>query len=94
MTRPCATAPDTTAERRRQCPRRQRQGQNTSCKRSSDAVSECLEFSSEIKLFFPKDGHQPTAAEAIQWSCANIDDEAVTNLYPALFGSEEREKAI
>jgi hypothetical protein len=41
--------------------------------------------SADIKLFFPKNGQQPTTEQATIWSCANVDDSAVTQWYMYVF---------
>jgi hypothetical protein len=42
----------------------------------------CIQIAAtDIKLYFPLDGHQPTTQEAEKWSGANIQSEAVTNWY-------------
>ncbi|MDR2067536.1 MAG: hypothetical protein LBP41_00925 [Holosporaceae bacterium] len=43
----------------------------------------------DINIYFPEDGHQPTTAEAVAWSCANIDnreDSPITEWYMKMFG--------
>lgn len=52
-------------------------------------------FKIQINIKFPKKGKQPTTAEAALWSCANINDDAVTEWYMRMFGwtaPEENEK--
>lgn len=39
-----------------------------------------------INFYFPIDGRQPTTEEAAIWSCANVDDSAVTDWYMRMFG--------
>lgn len=39
-----------------------------------------------ISIKFPVDGSQPTTQAAAGWSCANVDDEAVTLWYMKMFG--------
>lgn len=49
----------------------------------------------QITIKFPKDGTQPTTADAALWSCANVDNDAVTEWYLRMFGwtaPEENEK--
>ena len=50
---------------------------------------ECAKLRSGSEIFFPSDGHQPTATEAVQWSCANLEDELVTDWYMSIFGLSE-----
>lgn len=40
-------------------------------------------------LYLPKNGEQPGEKEIIIWSCANVEDEAITNLYMRIFGWRE-----
>ena len=53
---------------------------------------ECTKLQSGSEIFFPSDGRQPTAAEAVQWSCANAEDELVTDWYVSMFGLSDWEK--
>jgi hypothetical protein len=44
---------------------------------------------SETNIYFPSNGRQPTTAEAIKWSCANIDNREnspITEWYMQMFG--------
>ena len=50
---------------------------------------ECAKLPSGSEIFFPSDGHQPTAADAVRWSCANLEDELITDWYMSMFGLTE-----
>lgn len=40
---------------------------------------------------FPKDGQQPDIKDAVEWSCAKISDEQITNWYLKMFGIIDRD---
>jgi hypothetical protein len=42
-------------------------------------------------IFFPVDGSQPTTEQAVKWSCANVQDDAVTEWYMKMFGLQTEE---
>ena len=63
------------------------------CKKSHlESGLEKVELHSGCEIFFPSDGRQPTADEAVQWSCANAEDELVTDWYVSMFGLSDWEK--
>lgn len=37
-------------------------------------------------IYFPADGTQPTTEEAVKYSCANVEDDAITDWYMKMFG--------
>ncbi|MDR0678272.1 MAG: hypothetical protein LBF44_01900 [Holosporaceae bacterium] len=46
-------------------------------------------FAGGFNIFFPADGHQPTTPEAVEYSCANIDNREnspITEWYMMMFG--------
>lgn len=48
----------------------------------------CLLVNNHV-IEFPIDGHQPTTPEAVEYSCANIDnrpDSPITEWYMKMFG--------
>ena len=55
----------------------------------SGKIMKYTELSSGNQILFSDDGLQPTAAEAVIWSCANIEDECVTAWYESMFGLYE-----
>ena len=40
----------------------------------------------EHNIYFPADGSQPTTPDAVKYSCANVEDEAITEWYMKMFG--------
>lgn len=40
----------------------------------------------EVNVYFPIDGSQPTTEEAVEYSCANVQDDSITEWYMKMFG--------
>lgn len=50
--------------------------------------------STNYSIKFPSSGYQPTPTDAVIWSCANINDDNITNWYLSMFGLSQHNRAI
>ena len=52
-------------------------------------VNNTAPLNADYNIYFPADGHQPTTPEAVEYSCANVDnreDSPITDWYMQMFG--------
>jgi hypothetical protein len=60
-------------------------------KKTALHVARYYEPYEQIYIYFPRDGHQPTTAEAVRYSCANVDNREnspITDWYVRAFGGD------
>ncbi|MDR0556109.1 MAG: hypothetical protein LBG20_03870 [Holosporaceae bacterium] len=49
-------------------------------------VAAAVPVAGDTNIYFPEDGHQPTTQEAVEYSCATVNDPRIIEWYVAMFG--------